>query len=108
MRTILPVNILLTVSAAIVLNSCGFGTNEAESTLSGGGAKAGEAFVEDLLSQMTLEEKIGQLSLFTSDMDNTGPFVRTEYIDDIKNGRVGSVFKCLHRQLHPQITNNGC
>ena len=92
MRTISPVNLLLTVATSIVVNGCGFGTNNTESTLAGGGAKAGEAFVEDLLSQMTLEEKIGQLSLFTSDMDNTGPFVRTEYIDDIKSGRVGSVF----------------
>jgi len=36
--------------------------------------------VETLLKKMTLEEKIGQLTLFTSDMDQTGPFMRENYL----------------------------
>lgn len=48
--------------------------------------------VDALLRQMTLEEKIGQLTLYTSDLDTTGPSVRPEYLDDIKAGRVGSIF----------------
>ncbi|MBU1008966.1 MAG: beta-glucosidase BglX [Bacteroidetes bacterium] len=41
---------------------------------------------------MTLDEKIGQMTLYTSDMDQTGAFVRKEYEEDIKYGRVGSIF----------------
>lgn len=48
--------------------------------------------VDSVLSLMTLEEKIGQLTLFTSDMDVTGAFLRTEYVDDIKSSRVGAIF----------------
>lgn len=48
--------------------------------------------VDSLLSIMKLDEKIGQLTLYTSDMDQTGAFLRPEYIDDIKAGNVGAVF----------------
>lgn len=48
--------------------------------------------VDSLMQLMTLEEKIGQMTLFTSDMDATGPFLRTEYIDKIREGRVGAIF----------------
>lgn len=48
--------------------------------------------VDSLLSKMTLDEKIGQLTLYTSDMDQTGAFLRPEYIEDIKSGNVGSIF----------------
>jgi len=48
--------------------------------------------VDSLLSIMSLKEKIGQLTLYTSDMDQTGAFLRPQYIDDIKSGSVGSIF----------------
>lgn len=48
--------------------------------------------VDSVLELMNLEEKIGQLTLFTSDMDQTGPFLREGYIDDITSGRVGAIF----------------
>jgi len=48
--------------------------------------------VDSVLSLMTLDEKIGQMTLYTSDMDQTGAFVRKEYEEDIKYGRVGSIF----------------
>lgn len=51
-----------------------------------------DARVDSVLALMTLEEKIGQLTLFTSDMDQTGAFLRPEYIDDIKAGKVGAIF----------------
>ncbi|MDP2236987.1 MAG: glycoside hydrolase family 3 N-terminal domain-containing protein [Bacteroidales bacterium] len=51
-----------------------------------------DAKVDSIVSLMTLEEKIGQLTLFTSDMDQTGAFIRKEYEEDIKQGRVGSIF----------------
>lgn len=53
------------------------------------------ARVDSVLSLMTLEEKIGQLTLFTSDYDITGPVMRPGYIDDIKAGRVGAIFNAF-------------
>jgi len=50
------------------------------------------AFIDDLLNKMTLEEKIGQLSLFTSDWSSTGPSMRNDYTDLIRQGKAGAVF----------------
>ena len=41
---------------------------------------------------MTLDEKIGQMVLFTSDWDVTGPTIREGYLDDIRSGRCGNIF----------------
>jgi len=51
-----------------------------------------DARVDSVLALMTLDEKIGQLTLYTSDMDQTGAFLRPEYIEDIKKGNVGAIF----------------
>lgn len=51
-----------------------------------------EQKVDSLLSIMTLEEKIGQLTLYTSDMDQTGAFLRPEYLEDVRSGSVGAIF----------------
>lgn len=48
--------------------------------------------VDSLMALMTLDEKIGQLTLFTSDMDQTGAFLRPEYQEDIRKGAVGAIF----------------
>ena len=48
--------------------------------------------VETLLRQMTLEEKIGQLTMYSTDWESTGPSVPSAYKDEIKAGRVGSIF----------------
>lgn len=48
--------------------------------------------VEKLLKRMTLDEKVGQLVLFTSDWSVTGPTMRQGYIDDIRAGRCGNIF----------------
>ncbi len=48
--------------------------------------------VDSLLSVMTLEEKIGQLTLFTSGWDVTGPTLRENYRQDILSGRCGNLF----------------
>ncbi|MBK7410518.1 MAG: glycoside hydrolase family 3 C-terminal domain-containing protein [Saprospirales bacterium] len=41
---------------------------------------------------MNLEEKIGQMNLFTSDWDVTGPTLRENYKEDIVAGKVGAIF----------------
>lgn len=54
-----------------------------------------DRFVADLISRMTLEEKIGQLSLLTADMAVTGPKVRDNYREAIKQGKVGAIFNAF-------------
>lgn len=51
-----------------------------------------EASIDSLLDIMTLEEKIGQMTLFTSDWDVTGPTIRKGYEADIRTGKLGSIF----------------
>ena len=48
--------------------------------------------VESLLKEMTLDEKIGQMVLFTSDWDVTGPTIHEGYLEDIRSGRCGNIF----------------
>jgi len=50
------------------------------------------AQIDDLMTKMTLEEKIGQMTLFTSDWDQTGPTLREGYKEDIKTARLGALF----------------
>lgn len=51
-----------------------------------------QKFIDSLVGVMTLEEKIGQMTLFTSDWDVTGPTVKSNYMDDIRSGKMGSIF----------------
>lgn len=51
-----------------------------------------DAFLDELIGKMTLQEKIGQLTLLTSDWESTGPTMREGYKQDIASGRVGSIF----------------
>src|SRR5882672_10779804 len=51
--------------------------------------------IDSLINVMTLDEKIGQLSLYTSDWDVTGPTMRAGYKDDIRKGRVGAIFNAF-------------
>ena len=48
--------------------------------------------VDSVLELMSLEEKLGQLSLLTSDWDVTGPTMRKEYMEDIRSGKCGNIF----------------
>jgi beta-glucosidase len=51
-----------------------------------------DRFLDELIGKMTLEEKVGQLTLLTSDWESTGPTMREGYKQDIAAGRVGSIF----------------
>jgi len=48
--------------------------------------------VDSVLGLMTLEEKIGQMTLFTTDWGSTGPTIREGFEDDIRKGRCGALF----------------
>lgn len=51
-----------------------------------------DAKVNALLAKMTLEEKIGQLTLYTTDWGSTGPTIREGYRNDIRSGACGNLF----------------
>ncbi|MFO7668404.1 MAG: glycoside hydrolase family 3 N-terminal domain-containing protein [Bacteroidales bacterium] len=74
------------VLTILLLNGCGIesGTTSTEKEL--------ERRVDSVLAQMTIEEKVGQLTLLTSDWDVTGPTMRKEYIEDIRSGKCGNIF----------------
>jgi len=48
--------------------------------------------VDSLLRLMTLEEKIGQMTLYTTDWGATGPTIREGYTKDIRSGACGALF----------------
>lgn len=60
-------------------------------------------FVSNLLAKMTLDEKLGQLNLLTSDMDVTGPSIRASYKQDILAGRCGNIFNAYTPQYTRQL-----
>lgn len=49
-------------------------------------------FSDSLLQKMTIEEKVGQMTLFTSDWVVTGPTLREGYRQDVISGKVGAIF----------------
>lgn len=51
-----------------------------------------DAKVDSLMSLMTLDEKIGQMVLYTSNWERTGPAMPSNYMEDIKTGRCGNIF----------------
>lgn len=51
-----------------------------------------DPFIENLLAKMTLDEKLGQMTLFTTDWEVTGPTIRGGYENDILEGRCGALF----------------
>ena len=51
-----------------------------------------DRFLDELIGRMTLEEKVGQLTLLTSDWESTGPTMRDSYQEDIRAGKVGNIF----------------
>lgn len=67
-------------------------------------------FVDELLSKMTLEEKIGQLNLVSVGFDVTGPVVSENVDENIRRGNVGGVFNTYTpiaaRKLQEFAVNN--
>jgi beta-glucosidase len=49
-------------------------------------------FIDSLMNVMTLEEKIGQMTLYTSGWDVTGPTLNENYKKELKAGKVGALF----------------
>ncbi len=51
-----------------------------------------EQLIDSLLAKMTLDEKLGQMTLFTTDWGSTGPTIREGFENDIRSGRCGALF----------------
>lgn len=51
-----------------------------------------DRFINDLMSRMTIEEKIGQLNLVTAGEAVTGSVVSTDVESKIKEGKIGGIF----------------
>jgi len=73
----------LIISSIVILSGC----SDRDSR-----SKNRDQFVRSLLGQMTLEEKIGQMTLYTSGWDVTGPVLNENYREDILAGRCGNLF----------------
>jgi beta-glucosidase len=54
-----------------------------------------ETMVDKLLLQMTLEEKLGQMTLYSSGEDPTVPVFNPNYKNEIANGRCGAIFASI-------------
>ena len=58
-----------------------------------------EKFIEDLISQMTLAEKAGQMNQYNGFWDATGPMPEGDYqkkrYNELKNGQVGSMLNVI-------------
>lgn len=59
--------------------------------------------VDSLLNEMTLQEKVGQMTLFTSDLTTTGPTMRDDYKKLIKQGKVGAIFNAYGSEYTRQL-----
>ncbi|WP_242918604.1 beta-glucosidase BglX [Pontibacter liquoris] len=67
-------------------------------------------FIDELMSKMTLDEKIGQLNLLAVGFDVTGPVVSQNVDENIRKGNVGGVFNTYTpvaaRKLQEFAVNN--
>jgi beta-glucosidase len=73
-------------------------TADAQEKQVAGFSQADSIKVEKLLSKMTLNEKIGQLSLFASGWDVTGPTLNSSYKQLIMDGKVGAVLNARNAE----------
>lgn len=76
---------LILALAAVSFSAC-------NSSSSSSGNSEMDAFIDSLMNEMTVEEKAGQLTLYTSGWDVTGPVLRDDYMDELRAGRAGNLF----------------
>ena len=54
-----------------------------------------ESKADSIIKLMTLDEKIGQLNLLTSNWSSTGPNMRNDYVELIRKGAIGSILNAF-------------
>lgn len=57
-----------------------------------------DAFIDNLLNKMTVDEKIGQTILFSAGMDKTGPTLDKNYLNYLNKGMLGGIFNLTDRE----------
>ena len=77
--------IILALIASVVLTACKQTSQTAED-------KRIDFKVDSVMRLMTLDEEIGQMVLYTSDWDVTGPSLKKGYMDEIRKGNCGNIF----------------
>ena len=82
-----PLALVMAVALPLLAVSCSQKKAEAP--------KSAYPVVDSLMNVMTLDEKIGQTVLFTSDWTVTGPSMRDNYLEDIRAGRCGSLLNAF-------------
>lgn len=95
--------IILHFSLAITIGVLFLSTNGCQQLLGTNPDNTIDAKVDSVLSMMTLEEKIGQMTLYTSDFDQTGPTVREGYKEDIRAGQVGAIFNAYGAEFNREL-----
>jgi beta-glucosidase len=65
--------------------------------LAGIDLRPARAQIADLIAAMTLEEKVGQLTMLSAGFTVTGPRVPGDVAGDVRSGRVGSLFNLWGR-----------
>ncbi|MDA3892776.1 MAG: beta-glucosidase BglX [Salinivirgaceae bacterium] len=94
------------ISLVIFCTSC-FRANDTENTE----VKSGDFFkesqiklkVDSLLALMTIDEKIGQLVLYSSTLDVTGPSINEDYLLAVTSGMCGGIFNAFTVEYTTQL-----
>ena len=81
-------NIILLLSLILLIVGCASSAKNKKKDK----MKVIESKVDSVLSKMTLEEKIGQMVLFSSGWTITGPSLPANYLEDIRSGKCGNIF----------------
>lgn len=77
------------IGIALLLTACGQAGVRWKSF---SGDKTIERKVDSVLSLMTLEEKVGQMTQYSADWDITGPVMKNDWEPYLRKGLIGSVF----------------
>jgi beta-glucosidase len=65
-----------------------------------------KSFVRELMSKMTLDEKIGQLNLVTGGTPTTGSVVNKDIEISIQNGNIGGIFGVFGAEKVKQVQSS--
>jgi beta-glucosidase len=79
----------LIIATAIISTNTGFAQTKPSSS---GGSQKMNTYINQLMSKMTLEEKLGQLNLVTGGEATTGSAVSSDVEGKIQRGQVGGIF----------------
>jgi len=95
--------IAFAISVTVLFTACkNSGQTSAEKKL--------DAKVDSVMKLMTLDEKVGQMVLYTSDWDVTGPSLKKGYMDEIRKGNCGNIFNAhtaaYTRKLQKLLSKN--